>query len=206
MTQKYAYTTPYSQGDTISDEHCKTLVGWYRQTCPHCGRKFQRPDANGLARHEIVPVTPYTPPADAVDHTETTVLMTDSGPVQQGTARMPDDPATDDDRWQKLNELETAREAEELAGTVWNDIPISTSKETQEELGKALGFLQVDPAFTITWEFSQTGMAIQLDGDMIKAIAAEVFGHVQATRNKKGQLNEQVWNAVTLGVLQAIVW
>jgi hypothetical protein len=65
-------------------------------------------------------------------------------------------------RARKIQELKQARWDAEVGGTTWNGYPVLTDKETQDELGKAVGIFNLDPNKTIEWEFPN-GTIVTLD-------------------------------------------
>lgn len=108
----------------------------------------------------------------------------------------------------KVKELEQARWNAEIAGTTvpeLNDAPVLTDKETQNELGKALALLTVNPNFEIDWRFPH-GEIVRLNGDSIKQVASVVFTHVQSTRTRFKVLMDQISEAETIAEVNLVVW
>ena len=116
-------------------------------------------------------------------------------------------PATDEMRAAKIGELERARWDAEVAGITLPDGRfVRTDKETQAELGKALGIIgTINPALEIDWKFP-SGEVVKLDADQIQQIANAVFSHVQATRTKFKEKSAEVQAAGTQAEVESISW
>jgi len=107
----------------------------------------------------------------------------------------------------KIAELEAARWDAEVAGiTLPDGKEVSTDKETQAELAKALSIIStVNPTLEIDWKFPD-GEVVHLDPTQIQEIAGAVFGHVQATRTAYKDKVALVESATTKDELNAITW
>ena len=118
-------------------------------------------------------------------------------------------PLSDVDKADKLAEISKARWQAEVAGITVDlggvEASVSSDKETQAELSKALTILQLDPEFTINWRFPD-GAIRELDGAAIQFMAQSVFDHVQATRTRFKELNDLIEAATTSEELNNIIW
>ena len=120
----------------------------------------------------------------------------------------PPEPTTDEAKAAKILELEAARYQAEIAGTIVAALGgafVRTDKETQNELGKALALLTIDPTFEIDWKFPD-GTIVHLAKAQIEAVAQEVFSHVQQTRTDYKVKAEAVAVATTQEELESITW
>ena len=116
--------------------------------------------------------------------------------------------ATNEAKAAKIRELEAARYQAEIAGTTVAALGgafVRTDKETQNELGKALALLTIDPTFEIDWKFPD-GTIVHLAKAQIEAVAQEVFSHVQQTRTDYKVKAEAVAVATTQEELESITW
>jgi hypothetical protein len=119
----------------------------------------------------------------------------------------PPTPVTEEARAAKIAELERDRYNAEVAGiTLPDGKEVRTDKETQSELGKALGIIgTINPALEIDWKFP-SGEVVHMDAAQIQQIAGAVFAHVHATRTTFKDKAALVAAATTKEELDAINW
>lgn len=104
----------------------------------------------------------------------------------------------------KRKDIAKARWEAETKGVTLNDMTIDTGRESQGLITGAALQANMDPTYTCRWKTS-TGF-VELNAEMILAVATAVRQHVQACFDREAEKLAEIDAAQTPEAVEAITW